>query len=167
VAIDLSRLSPGDAVTALRSYPRRFRVALAPVDDDENLEELAHRKGPDGVSAVEATAGTLRTWRILADALQQIRVSDTPIVPRAVVDPAERHWEAPVEETVASVLDQLELQATELAEAAAAFSGDQWTRSADVSGGGTVTALDVVKEAVRVGHDGLDVVERTLSSVRH
>lgn len=167
MAIDLTRLSPGDAVAALRSYPRRFRSTFAPVDDDENFEELAHQDGPDGISAVTATADTVRTWRILGDALQQIRVADTPIVPRAVVDPAERSWETPVQETVNSVLDQLDEHAAELAEAAAAISGDQWNRSAEVSGGGTVTAFEVVKEAVRVGHDGLDVVERTLASVRH
>jgi hypothetical protein len=35
-----------------------------------------------------------------------------------------------------------------------------------VASGGSVTALDVVKEAVRVGHEGLDQVERTLAAAR-
>jgi hypothetical protein len=82
VTIDLTRLSPGDAVAALRSYPRRFRTAFAPVED-ENLEELAHAEGPDGGSAIDAAADTVRTWSILADALSQIRMADTPIVPRS------------------------------------------------------------------------------------
>jgi hypothetical protein len=166
VTIDLTRLSPGDAVAALRSYPRRFRTAFAPVEDDENLEELAHAEGPDGGSAIDAAADTVRTWSILADALSQIRVADTPIVPQAVVDPSERNWEAPISEGVAEVLAQLDRGANELADAAAALSGDQWTRSAEVASGGSVTALEVVKEAVRVGHEGLDQVERRLAAVR-
>jgi hypothetical protein len=166
VTIDLTRLSPGDAVAALRSYPRRFRTAFAPVEDDENLEELAHAEGPDGVSAIETTAGTVRTWSILADALSQIRIADTPIVAESVVDPSKRNWEAPVSQSVAEVLAQLDLGANELADAAAALSGDQWTRRAEVASGGSVSALDVVKDAVRVGHEGLDHVERTLAAVR-
>jgi hypothetical protein len=165
VTIDLTRLSPGDAVAALRSYPRRFRTAFAPVED-ESLEELAHAEGPDGGSAIDGAADTVRTWSILADALSQIRMADTPIVPQAVVDPGERNWEAPVSQSAAEVLAQLDRGANELADAAAALSGDQWTRSAEVASGGSVTALDVVKEAVRVGHEGLDQVERTLAAAR-
>ncbi|HEY6531103.1 MAG TPA: hypothetical protein VIY72_02280 [Acidimicrobiales bacterium] len=166
MTIDLTRLSPGDAVTALRSYPRRFRSEFAPVDDDERLEETAHADGPDGTSAVDAATDTVRTWRVLSDALRQIRVADTPIVPQAVVDPAERNWEAPVSASVVEVLDQLEQGSIELADAAEALSGDQWLRTADVASGGTVTAFDVVKEAVKVGHEGLDRVQRTLAAVR-
>ena len=69
-------------------------------------------------------------------------------------------------ETVASVLDQLDDEAVALADAVDDVSGDQWTRAADVAGGGTVGALDVVREAVRVGHDDLTAVERTLAALR-
>lgn len=166
MSIDLTRLSPNDAATALRSYPRRFRSAFAPVDDDENLEETARAEGPDGVSAISAASDTVRTWQMLGEALRQIRVADTPIVARAVIDPAERDWETPGPDTVAEVLALLDEGAIALADAAGAMAGDQWTRSADVSEGGSVTAIDVVKEAVRVGHDGLEQVERTLAAVR-
>jgi len=166
VTIDLTRLSPGDGTTALRSYPRRFRSAFAPVDDDENLEATAHLDGPDGTSAVAAASDTARTWSILVDALRQIRVADTPIVPRAVVDPDERTWETPSTTSVAEVLEQLQTGADGLVELADSLSGDQWNRTADVSEGGTVSAFDVLKEAVRVGHEGLDRVERTLAAVR-
>ena len=166
MTIDLSRMSPNDAVTALRSYPRRFRSVLAPIADDENIEEMAQQAGPDGQSAVELTADVVRTWSVLREALRQIQVADTPVVHAAVLDASQRQWEAPVNETVESVLAQLDDEATELADMVASTASAEWTRTADVAGGGSVTALDVVKEAVRVGHDDLDAVERTLQAVR-
>lgn len=167
MAIDTSSVSPNDAVTALRSYPRRFRSALQPITDDESIEELGQQVGPSGQSAVEITADVVRTWTVLRGALRQIQVSDTPVVHAAVVDPAERLWESPVRETVAEVLDQLTDGATELADDVAAVPGDQWLRTATVAGGGgSVTALDVVREAVRAGHDGLSRVESTLAALR-
>ena len=166
MSIDLTNLSPNDAESALRSYPRRFRSALAPITDDESVEELAQQIGPDGQSAVEQAADVVRTWTILGEALRQIQVADTPVVHPAVVDPAERQWESPVRETVTSVLDQIDDGALKLADAVADVSGDQWQRRAEVAGGGTVGALDVVREAVRVGHDGLTAVERTLAALR-
>lgn len=166
MTIDTSSISPNDAVTALRSYPRRFRSALAPIADDESIEELGQQVGPDGESAVELTADAVRTWTVLREALRQIQVSDTPVVHAAVVDPLRRQWEAPVRETVASVLEQLDDEAAAIAETVAAVPGDQWTRTANVAGGGSVTALDVAREAVRVGHDQLAAVERTLAALR-
>ncbi len=166
MTIDLSKLSPNDAVVALRSYPRRYRGALAPIEDDESIEELAQQVGPEGRSAVELAADTVRTWSVLGEALRRIQVDDTPVVHGAVVDPAQRHWETPVHETVPSVLEQLDDGAVQLADAADLVSGEQWLRRADVAGGGSVTAFDVVREAVRVGHENLAAIERTLSALR-
>src|SRR4029077_10234551 len=51
--LDLSQLSGPDAVVALRSYPRRFREALAPVPDDPDIDELVHRISPDGTATID------------------------------------------------------------------------------------------------------------------
>jgi len=166
VTIDLTHMSPNDAVAALRSYPRRFRSVLAPIADDENIEEISQQAGPDGQSAVEITADAVRTWTVLREALRQIQVADTPVVHASVADASQRHWETPVSETVESVLAQLDDEAAALAEAVSSMESSEWSRTADVAGGGSVTALDVVREAVRVGHDDLDSVERTLAAVR-
>jgi hypothetical protein len=166
VTIDLTNLSPNDAVAALRSYPRRFRSALAPVAEDEGLEDLAQQVGPDGQSAVELTADLVRTWTVLREALRQIQVADTPVVHAAVIDASQRHWEAPVSESVAGVLELLDDKATALADDVAAVPSHQWGRSAEVAGGGTVTALEVAREAVGAGHDQLVAVERTLAALR-
>ena len=87
MTFDTSSISPNDAVTALRSYPRRFRSALSPIDGDESIEELGQQVGPDGESAVDQTAHVVRTWTVLREALRQIQVNDTPVVHGAVIDP--------------------------------------------------------------------------------
>jgi hypothetical protein len=166
VAIDLSKLLPGDAVAALRSYPRRYRSALSPIDDDESIEEIGLRAGPDGRSAVEVAADTARSWALQREALRQIQLDGDPVLHKGVVDASERQWQSPVHETVASVLEQLDDGATELADAVGSLSTDDWQRRVTVAGGPSVTALDVVREAVRVGHDNLGDVERTLDAVR-
>ena len=166
MTIDLSKLSPNDAVAALRSYPRRFRSALSPITGDERIEEMAQQVGPDGESAVDQTAHLVRTWTVLREALRQIQVNDTPVVHGAVIDPAQRDWESPVRETVASVLDQVDDEAAAFADAVAAVASGEWNRTASVAGGGTVTALEVVREAVQAGHDQLTAVEKTLAALR-
>ena len=47
MALDLSNLSPQDAIAALRSYPRRFAATLEPIKDDDNFEAIVSRPGPD------------------------------------------------------------------------------------------------------------------------
>jgi hypothetical protein len=164
--IDLSRLSPGDAAIALRSYPRRYRALLQPINNDDDLEELAHRAGPDGVSAVQLLSDVTRTLVILAEALHQIMVNPTPVVHAAVVDPAERQWDTPPPERLDDAWDLFADEATTLADAIDRVPADEWTRTGSIAGGGTVSAIDVAREAVRAGRSGLGDIERTLAALR-
>ena len=166
MSIDLSRLGPGDAAAALRSYPRRFRSAFAPVEDDETIDEVAQRMGPDGESALEVATDAVRTWTLQREALRQVQVSDDPVVHAGVLDASERHWDQPAHGSVVALLDQLDEAAGQMADAVASVPGDQWERTGRATGGGTVTALDIARAAVGVGHDALGSVERTLESVR-
>jgi hypothetical protein len=164
--IDLSRLAPSDAVAALRSYPRRYRGALRPIDDD-NVEELAHRVGPDGRSSIGILSDVTRTMVILGEALHQISVNPTPVVHAAVIDPAERQWDTPPPEDLADALALFADESNALAEAVDHVPTDGWTRTGTVAGGGSISAIDVVREAVRVGRAGLGDIERTLAAVRN
>ncbi|MCU0311219.1 MAG: hypothetical protein MUE36_09770 [Acidimicrobiales bacterium] len=163
---DLSSLPPADAVVALRSFPRRYRSALRPLDDDESVDELAQRLGPDGQSAVELVVDAVRTWALQREALHQIRLAATPLLHAAVVDPAHRTWDASVHESLADALDQVDDHASELADEAARFSANDWTRRGTIAGSGTAGALDVVRAAVRVGRDNLVAAERALDAQR-
>jgi acyl-CoA reductase-like NAD-dependent aldehyde dehydrogenase len=164
--IDLSRLAPSDAVAALRSYPRRYRGLLRPVDDDD-VTEVAHRIGPDGRSSIEIVSDVTRTFVVLGEALHQINVNPTPVVHAAVVDPAERQWDTPPPEELDDALTMFADEANALAEAVSRVATDAWTRTGTAAGtGAVISAIDVVREAVRVGRAGLTDIERTLDAVR-
>ena len=166
MSLDLSALTPNDAVAALRSYPRRFRSALAPIDDDESIEETAHQMGPDGRSAVEIAADASRSWTVLLQGLRTAARGGSGPLHRGVLDAGERTFDAPVNESVASVLDQIDDGAEALAAEITSIDRYVWQHEVPVTGGGSVKAMDLVREAVRVGHDDLVAMERTLAAVR-
>lgn len=162
---DLSSLAPADAVVALRSYPRRFREALRPIDD-EQVDEMAQMLGAEGHSAVEIVVDTVRTWTVQQEALRQIRLADTPVVHPAVIDASQRHWDATVNETLDAALDLIDEHAGALVSEVERISTSEWTRSATAAGGGTISALDIVRDAVRVGRDNLVAAQTVLDSHR-
>jgi hypothetical protein len=154
---------------ALRSYPRRFRALLTAGHGDERPDDVAHRAGPDGRSALDHTEHVARSFGLVGHALHQVLVVDRPVVPAGVVDDEERSWvSAHADAEIADVLDLLEREATELAERIEGTDPGQWTREATVAGrdGMVVSALDLVREAVRTGAEGLRATERTLRAVR-
>ena len=160
-------LSPADGVTALRSFPRRWRAALVPIDDPEVLERC-HRIGPEGRSALDLLNDTLATLVLLGRALHVIVVTDEPVVAPAVVDPLARQWDGPTLDDVTEALAMLDVEAVELADRAEQIRAGEWSREATVADGRgtTVTAIEVLSEAVRTAADNLRRAERTLDAVR-
>ncbi len=152
---------------ALRSYPRRYGAEFAGIEGDDSLDESAVRAGPDGVSALQTVSDVTRTWSVLGGALTQVLRHDDAVLHPAIADRALRHWDNPPPATVADALTLLGHQAEALADQiGGVLSNDDWNRSATVAGGGSVTALDLVKDAVGVGADGLTQVQATLTAVR-
>ncbi|MEX1216899.1 MAG: hypothetical protein WEA11_00095 [Acidimicrobiales bacterium] len=162
---DASALSPSDAAVAMATWPRRYRSAFAPFLDDD-LGEWAARMGPDGISALDLAVNSVRTWILLERALHDIRLNDSPTLHPAVAQASARHWDTTGSETLETVLDQIDDVAASFAEVIAATPATDWLRTASVAGGGTLTALDVVHEAVRVGADNLRAIDRTLAALR-
>jgi hypothetical protein len=163
--LDLSRLSGPDAVVALRSYPRRYRAAILPTDDPDT-EELAYQVGPDGHSAVDHVVTTTHTFVLLGEALRQTLMGDRPTVHAAVADASAREWPTPPGLTVADALDHLRDEAESLATSAAKIELNAWNHTAQVAGGGTVTAADIVKEAVRAGSEHLEAATADVTAAR-
>jgi hypothetical protein len=164
--LDLSKLAPADAAVALRSFPRRYRGALQPLKNDEDVEELAHRVGPDGRSAIQILSDVTRTLVVLGEALRQITVNPTPVLHAAVIDPALRQWDTPPPERLGDALAHFDSETSSLADAIDHVPVDSWTRTGSVAGGGSVTAITVARDAVREGRKGLEDIERTLAAVR-
>jgi hypothetical protein len=163
---DVSNLAAPDAVVALRSYPRRFRSAVLPIEDDPTVEAFAERVGPAGHSAVETVVAVANTWALLREALRQVLISDDAVLHPGITDPAQRAWELPPGTSVDGALDRLADEATGLADAADAVPGRDWNRTGAVAGGGTTTAIDLVRESVRTGAQGLADAEAAIRAAR-
>lgn len=164
--LDLTRLAPSDASAALRSYPRRYRAALLPIGDDD-VVELAHRIGPEGRSSIEVLSDVTRTLVVLREALHQISVNPTPVLHAAVVDPTERQWDTPPPDDLDDALTLFADEAVAMADAIDGESADGWLRTGTIAGSDrSVSAIDVARDAVRVGRTGLATIERTLAGVR-
>jgi hypothetical protein len=165
-SLDLSRLSGPDAATALRSYPRRFRAAVLPTPDHEN-EELAEQVGPDGHSAADHVVTFTNTLVLLGQALRQTLSSDNPVVHAAVTDASEREWAGPGGSgDVAGALARLGDEAGSLADAVDRVEMGQFNRTAQVAGGGEITAFDLVKQAVAAGADHLRAATAAVEAAR-
>jgi hypothetical protein len=165
-SIDLSHLSGPDALVALRSFPRRFRSAAIPIEGDPDVEEWAQRIGPDGRSVVDILWHTTSSWVLFGQALHQVLTTDDPVVHPAVADADARAWETPAGTTVEDALTHLSDAVTELAAKVAAIHSPDWNRTGRVAGGGSTSALDLVRETVRVGSEGLHEVQTTIDAVR-
>jgi hypothetical protein len=163
---DVSNLAAPDAVVALRSYPRRFRSAVLPIEDDPTVEAFAERVGPAGHSAVETVVAVANTWALLRESLRQVLISDDAVLHPGITDPSGREWELPPGTSVDGALDRLADEANALADAADAVPGRDWGRTGSVAGGGTTTAIDLVREAVRTGSQGLADAEAAIRAAR-
>jgi hypothetical protein len=164
MALDLSKLGPTDVATTMRSLPRRFREALE-VRDDEDVEQLAAVAGPDGRSALDHVAGTGRMLALFNQAVSEVVSGRNPVLQAAITDSSARQWEQAATdlEGEQGLLDD---EAKALADRVDRVSGDQWTLTGSVVGGGELSALDVAKEAVRVAVDGLHATEAAMEHAR-
>lgn len=158
---------PADAVVALRSLGRRWRGLFAGLGEDESPDDLAHRVGSDGQSALDHAARATRTISLLGRAVEQALVDDHAILHPAVGDPSQRQWDDQALGGVDDTIAELAHEAERLADRVAHVSADEWTRRARVAGQDTdVGPLELVWDAVDSSVAELNAAERTLREVR-
>ncbi|MCX7621309.1 MAG: hypothetical protein N2037_10760, partial [Acidimicrobiales bacterium] len=161
-------LSSSDAITALRSFPRRYRAEILPALEVPTAEESAYRAGPNGESAMEIFDHTTRTLHMLARALHQVMVSqDTAVLHPGVLDPAQRQFTQPDtshELTIEEALDQFADACEEMAqEIERVHFGDWSKRKARIADGREIDPFEIVTEAVRAGATGLTRIREALA----
>lgn len=157
---------PSDAVVALRSLGRRYRGLFAGLGEDERPDDLAHRNGSDGRSALDHVVAATRTLTFLARALDQVLVDDDAMLHPAVSDPAQREW-PDATGTVDERISELAWEADHLAERADKVPAHDWARAARVaSHDASTSALAVLWDAVDSAVEHLKAAERTLREVR-
>ena len=158
---------PSDAVVALRSLGRRFRGLFAGHEHDESPDELAHRVGPDGHSALDHVVAATRTITFLGRALQQVLVEDDPVLHPGVVDPSARDFGDSPEGAVEDRLAELGWEADALADRIEHEPAESWTRQGRVAGADlAVGALSILWDAVDSAVHHLRAAEHTLDAVR-
>jgi DNA segregation ATPase FtsK/SpoIIIE, S-DNA-T family len=165
--LDYDTISPSDAKVAIRSFPRRYRTALAAVLDDAEVEDalIRRRPQPDVWSALEYTAHVADLFEKFADVLWQMYTRDNPTIA----------FDDPDEEALAKRYNQLDPQdvLTHLDSGAAALAaqldrmeGSPWERKGTFSWGER-DLLTMLRNGVHEGSHHLRDVERVLDRVRH
>ncbi|HET6772133.1 MAG TPA: hypothetical protein VFH36_02420 [Acidimicrobiales bacterium] len=164
--MDLSRLTPSDAVVALRGLERRYRGLFAGLGEDETPDDVAHRV-VGGWSPIEhIVAGA---WAISAAdrALVAVLTGDAPVLDPADVLPEARPKPGQVTGTVHERLAELGLDANAAADRVEHTPASDWDRTGTVAGTDrTVTALDLARSAVDAGVTHLRAAEELLAAVR-
>ncbi|MFZ6002806.1 MAG: hypothetical protein ACOYXM_02630 [Actinomycetota bacterium] len=158
---------PSDAIVALRSLDRRFHGLLAGRTEDESPDDLACRIGREGRSALDHVVGATRTITFLGRALEQVLIEDDPVLHPAVLDIPAREWPE-VAGSVDERVSELAWEADALADKVARVSAADWGRRARVAGHDTtVSALEVLWDAVDSAVDHLKAAEKVLEEVRN
>ncbi|MBI2705671.1 MAG: hypothetical protein HYX32_10340 [Actinobacteria bacterium] len=163
MALDLTNLSARDAIVALKSYPRRFAESIEPINDD-NVEAFASRPGPDGQSALDIAWSTAQTLADFRESLREVLVETDPEL-ATLAQPSTLPSVAPP--TMAATIGSLRREADALAEAIGHVDANSWKRTGTIAATGrTVTALDVVRDAVRIGSDNLRRADAAMAAAR-
>ena len=157
---------PSDAVVALRSLGRRFRALFAGLEDDESPDDLAHRVGEKGRSAFDHLTAASRMLTTHDRALEQVLVEDDPALDPMSTDTHEREAEQQRSGSVEERISELQIDADSLAERADRAGAHDWERSGRLDDGGSVTASEILWDAVDRAVDHLRDAGRVIDEVR-
>ena len=157
-----SSITPEDAVVALRSFPSRWRNALAVHLDDANPEAvLAGRPTPTDWSALEHAGHVRDVLHALDIRLQRVLREDEPVLPETHVTPPS----GANEQGMAVVLAALTVSTDQFSQTIELTPSAAWSRRG-LRHGEIVTALDLIREAVHEGSHHLRLATGTLATVR-
>ena len=142
-------LSPRDLNVTLRSLPRRFDRVHASATRTEELAALIDAPGEEGSSLSALVNDAARTMAVLGSAISGAVTSNSPSVTASALDAHERvEFDGPPM-TVKNAVGLLSDEAPALADQLDRLSGDDWARSASITGGGSISTVDLVQELVR------------------
>lgn len=152
-------LQPVHLIATMRSLPRRYRAAVTGHPELSPVEVGALvTPEPDGRRVVDLIGDTVRTLALVERSLELVVLGDH-VVPAAAVDSSERHWPTDCD-TLGVELDALDDVATALADRIESVGDRDWERTGRLTGGGTVTAIELAREAARTGAEHLRAIER-------
>jgi len=164
--LDYDTVSPGDAVVAVRSFPRRYRALLIGPDTDDDDPDAVIRRRPEPTtwSALEYSAHVADVLDEISVAVRRIVVEDQPALTSSDPDRrvAEKNYNAMDR---VEVLGWLDLVCAGLGDQIDGVRADDWTRIGRFDWGDR-DALAMTRNAVHEGSHHLRDVQRVLSQVR-
>lgn len=161
--LDYDTVAPGDALAAVRSFPRRYRALLISLGPDDDAV-IRQRPEPGTWSPLEYTAHVADTTEAFAPAIRRMMAEDHPTI--SFFDSDERVvTEAYNEQARDDVLGRLDRACADLAEVMEGVDPGDWARTAQFDWGDR-DALDTARNAVHEGSHHLRDVERGLEAAR-
>ena len=164
--LDYDTISPSDAKVAIRSFPRRYRSAVAGALEDDADEGLIRRRpDPATWSALEYTVHVADLYESFASAFRKMYEQDKPAI-SDLWDPDERVVsERYNEQDPMGAVDRLDAAAESLAKVLDGVGADGWSRTATFPWGER-DLLMMTRNAVHEGSHHLRDVERVLEAAR-
>lgn len=163
--LDYDTVSPPDIKVAVRSFPRRYRAALAAALDDETDEGLVRRRPDESTwSALEYAVHVADLYEHFAVVIRRMYDETQPTID--FWDPDERAAsERYADADPAATLDRLDAAADWLAKELERVDADGWRRTATFPFGER-DLLTMARNAVHEGTHHLRDVERVLDQAR-
>ena len=164
--LDYDTISPSDAKVAIRSFPRRYRSAVAGALEDDADEGLIRRRpDPTTWSALEYTVHVADLYESFASAFRKMYEQDKPTI-SDMWDPDERVTsERYNEQDPMAAIDRLDAAAETLAKVLDGVGAEGWSRTATFPWGER-DLLMMTRNAVHEGSHHLRDVERVLEAAR-
>ena len=167
MADQFAKLSPRDVVITIRSLGRRFDEVSGAARSDPEVFDRLDAAGPSGRSLPEIVVQASQELAMLGNEIERVIDRTDPVVPRAAVDPSERHFDQPpgratMTDAAAAIADEVARVGDRLDRLEAAG----WGRTAAVTGGGHVSLLDLVREMARTGVGQLRAAQEQLTWLR-
>lgn len=155
-------VTPREAVITLRSFPARWRSALAVHLDDADPEAvLTGRTAPGAWTALDHAGHVRDVLHALDIRLQRVLREDEPVLPETHVTPPS----GANEQGLAVILAALTVSTDQFSQTIELVPSAAWGRRGRRAGT-TVTALDLVREAVHEGSHHLRLATTTLRQLR-
>jgi hypothetical protein len=157
-------VQPGDAVVALRSFPKRYRAPLTRLLAGEDVSLLRRRPEPSVWSALEYAAHVRDVFGAYGERVGRTLVEDRPVFDALTPDElaAERRYNEQDPETVAN---ELAANAEALAALLEGVPDDGWDR-VGISRGEERSVLYTAQRAAHEGHHHLLDIGRVMRTVR-
>ncbi len=162
---DADTVSVSDAIVSLRTFPRRWRAAMA-LPEDEPDDVLRRRPKPDVWSAIEYAAHTRDAIAVNGWAMNRTLTEDHPVFEWPDHEQRNTAADGYGALDVRAVLDELAASCERVADRADRTDAGDWRRPATLpdGDGGEVDALWFLHHSVHEGshhlRDAHDVLQR-------